>query len=285
MSSSDDVKTAPLSEEQLQTVSLEETKYYPIQVIVGTSQSIGRQRDHNEDALFYLNAVLADAEREQPFGIFIVADGMGGHENGELASSIACKTMSEFLIQRLYKAFFSVNSEPPLESIQEIMEAGVQQAQQAVLTQAHGGGTTLSAALLVGGQITIAHVGDTRIYLIYPDGRLQSVTQDHSLVRKLVELGQISESEAAVHPQRNVLYRALGQNEPVQPEIKTIPTPINGYMLLCSDGLWGVVSDNDIFKIISRGKNVSEAALNLINAANASGGPDNISSLLVHFCH
>jgi protein phosphatase len=282
---SDDVQTAPLSDEQLQTVSIKEEKYFPIQIMVGSAQSVGRQRDHNEDAILFHSAVLSDAEREQPFGIFIVADGMGGHENGELASSIACRVMAEYLVNRLYYAFLGIDNEPPLDSIQEIMEQAVQKTQQAVLSMSKGGGTTLSAALLVGGQITVAHVGDSRIYFIYPDGRMQTITQDHSLVRKLVELGQITESEASVHPQRNVLYRAIGQSEPLQVEVITNPVPMNGHMLLCSDGLWGVVPENEMFKVISRAKNVSDATQQLIDAANAAGGPDNISALLVHFCH
>jgi protein phosphatase len=112
---------------------------------------------------------------------------------------------------------------------------------------------------------------------------MQGVTRDHSLVRRLIELGQITEKEAQVHPQRNVLYRALGQGEPLEADISTFQLPHPGYLMLCSDGLWGVVSDMDIFRIVSSASHPSLACRNLIEAANTAGGPDNISVILVEY--
>jgi protein phosphatase len=103
------------------------------------------------------------------------------------------------------------------------------------------------------------------------------------LVRRLVELGQITEDEAKVHPNRNVLYRALGQSEPFKPDIHTHPLPQPGYMMICSDGLWGVVPDIEIFRIVNSAKNLSMACHDLVEAANAGGGPDNISVILVGY--
>ena len=102
----------------------------------------------------------------------------------------------------------------------------------------------------MGDQVTIAHVGDSRAYFIYPDGKMHTITRDHSLVRRLIELGQLTEREAASHPQRNVLYRALGQGEPFEPDVSTHQFPRPGYLLVCSDGLWGVLSDEEILAII-----------------------------------
>ena len=154
---------------------------------------------------------------------------------------------------------------------------------QAVVRRAPGGGTTLTAALVLGEQVTIAHVGDSRAYFVYPDGRMQVITHDHSLVHQLVELGQLNEDEALSHPQRNVLYRAVGQSEPYRPDIDTYQLPHPGSLMICSDGLWSVVAENQVFRIIKNAANPSIACHELVKAANDAGGPDNISVVLVQF--
>ncbi|HTX79367.1 MAG TPA: protein phosphatase 2C domain-containing protein [Longilinea sp.] len=278
-----DVQTAPLSEEQLKAVSITPVALRPLQLLVGSAQSIGKQRDHNEDSLFTLNAILADGTSELPFGIFLIADGMGGHQHGEIASGVAVRAFSHYMLSRLYLPFINLISESPGESIQELMETAVHEAQQAVVRRAPGGGTTLTAALVLGEQVTIAHVGDSRAYFVYPDGRMQVITHDHSLVHRLVELGQLNEDEALSHPQRNVLYRAVGQSEPYRPDIDTYQLPHPGSLLICSDGLWSVVAENQVFRIIKNAANPSIACHELVKAANDAGGPDNISVVLVQF--
>jgi protein phosphatase len=276
-----DVQTAPLSDEQLKAVSSSSVTLKPIQLMVGTAQSVGKQREHNEDSIFALNSILADGNIELPFGIFIVADGMGGHMHGEVASGVAIRAFSQFVLTKLYMPFLGIVPQTPSESLQEMMEKGMQEAQQAVIKRAPGGGTTLTATLILGEQVTVAHVGDTRAYFLYPDGRMHAITQDHSLVHRLVELGQINEDEASNHPQRNVLYRAIGQAEPYRPDIDTFQIPHPGSLLICSDGLWGVVPEADIFRIVKNSPNPSIACHELTKAANAAGGPDNISVVLV----
>jgi serine/threonine protein phosphatase PrpC len=279
-----DVKTAPLSEEQLKTVSKDvPVKLEPPQLIVGSGQSTGKQREHNEDSLFIMNSVISGMDEAIPVGVFVIADGMGGHEHGEVASRVALRTMAGYLIRKLYMPFFSLHPEPQSESLQEVMQSGVQEAQQAVLRQVHGGGTTLTAAFVLGEQVTVAHVGDSRAYFMYPDGRIQPVTRDHSLVKRLQELGQITEKEAAVHPQRNVLYRAIGQDEPFEPDISTFLFPRQGYLLLCSDGLWGVIPDVELFRIVNSSPSPAIACQRLVEAANEAGGPDNISVIVVQY--
>jgi protein phosphatase len=278
-----DVQTAPLSEEQLKAVSVAPVALRPLQLLVGSAQSIGKQRDHNEDSLFTLNAILADGTSELPFGIFMIADGMGGHQHGEIASGVAVRAFSHYMLSRLYLPFINLISESPGESIQELMETAVHESQQAVVRRAPGGGTTLTAALVLGEQVTIAHVGDSRAYFVYPDGRMQVITHDHSLVHRLVELGQLNEDEALSHPQRNVLYRAVGQSEPYRPDIDTYQLPHPGSLLICSDGLWSVVAENQVFRIIKNAANPSIACHELVKAANDAGGPDNISVVLVQF--
>ncbi len=132
------------------------------------------------------------------------------------------------------------------EPLQEMMRAAITEAQRAVTQAAPGSGTTLTAALVLGQQMTIGHVGDSRAYALHLDGRAEVLTRDHSLVKRLEELGQISSEEAANHPQRNVLYRALGQGEVLEPDIFTSPFPQPGYLLLCSDGLWSVLPDDNL---------------------------------------
>ncbi|WP_082390145.1 PP2C family protein-serine/threonine phosphatase [Ornatilinea apprima] len=281
--SESDVQTTPLSNEQVKSLEKEVIAHTPPQLLVGSAQSVGRQRDHNEDTLFTLNAMFADGRDDVPFGVFIVADGMGGHQNGEVASAFAVRSMAEYLISRLYSPVLGMRSGTQIESLHEIIEEGVQEAQSAVVKNAPGGGTTLTTALVMGERVTIAHVGDSRAYFIHPDGRMRAVTKDHSLVRRLIELGQINEDEAAVHPQRNVLYRALGQQEPFRPEVNTHLLPHPGYLMICSDGLWGVLGDAEIFRIITKAPDPSEACLQLVDAANAAGGPDNISVILVQY--
>jgi PPM family protein phosphatase len=276
------IDTAPLSAEQLDSVTRPQLDFAPPQILVGTAQSAGMQRDHNEDTLFAMSTILADGINDLPFGIFIVADGMGGYQNGELASGAATRTLSDYLIHKFYLPYLTGKIENS-DSLFEIMERGVQEAQRSVLRSAPGGGTTLTAALLIGEQVTFGHVGDSRAYLLYPDGRILAATQDHSLVRRLQDLGQIDEKEALIHPQRNVLYRALGQGEPFRPDINTHAIPRPGFMLLCSDGLWGVVTEDEIYRIVQQASNPSIACHQLVEAANAAGGPDNITAVLVQY--
>jgi serine/threonine protein phosphatase PrpC len=275
------VETAPLSEEQLKIVTKENYFARPSQFMVGCSQSVGKQRDHNEDALFWFNATFANGINDIPFGVFIIADGMGGHQYGEVASSSAAKALGEHIVQKLFFSVFGNNHEAPSESLQEIMEQGIKSAQKTVITKAPGGGTTLTAALILGEQVTIGHVGDSRLYYIYPDGRMELMTSDHSLVQRLLDLDQITEEEAKNHPNKNVLYRALGQSEPFRPDIRTTPIPKPGYILICSDGLWGSVSEEEIFRIATSSDIPAIACSKLVDAANKAGGPDNISAILV----
>ena len=208
---------------------------------------------------------------------------MGGHLHGEIASGVAARAVAQYTMGKLYPSLLGLQQETQNESLQEIMEGGIREAQQTVVKRAPGGGTTLTAALVIGEQVTLAHVGDSRAYFIYPDGRMQSMTQDHSLVRRLVELGQMTEQDAASSNQRNILYRAIGQLEPFRPDINTYLFPRPGSVLLCSDGLWVVVPEADIFDVVSTTPNPSLACHKLVELANAAGGPDNISVILVQY--
>lgn len=278
-----DVKTAPLSDEQLSIVGKTAVVHKPQQLMVCSATSVGKQRDHNEDSIFTLNSVISDGNAEIPFGLFVLADGMGGHQHGEVASGMAVRAFSNYLINKIFLNIINPEQLFQGESMQELMEKAVHEAQQMVLRKAPGGGTTLTAAMVIGEQVTIAHVGDSRIYFIYQDGRIQTATQDHSLVRRLMDLGQITEEQAMSDSRRNVLYRALGQAETLRPDIDTKLFPIPGYILLCSDGLWGVVPQAEIFRVVTSKDDMINKTQQLITMANDAGGPDNISIILVRF--
>jgi PPM family protein phosphatase len=277
----ENVVTAPLSDAQLQAIKVASSKAEPAQILVGCGQSVGKQRELNEDSLLAFTSTIAGNSGIAPFGLFIVADGMGGHQYGEVASNAAIRTIAGQILRKFHPYLFNLPPTPLDESLQEIMQSAIAEAQRVVLKEAPGSGTTVTAALIVGQQVTIAHVGDSRGYMIYQDGRMEAVTRDHSLVRRLEELGQITSAEAAVHPQRNVLYRALGQGEILEADITTSPFPQNGYLLLCSDGLWGVVPEEDLRQITLNAPTLHQACQNMVSAANTAGGPDNISAVLI----
>lgn len=276
------VDTAPLSEEQIQSILHNNHPRYDLQQLVAScGQSVGKQRELNEDSLLALTTTMAGNSGNLPFGLYIVADGMGGHQFGEVASNAAIRSVAGYVLKKFHPYLFQVNNESMEESFQEIMQAAVREAQRAIQKEAPGSGTTLTAALVVGQQITVAHVGDSRAYFIYQDGRVESITRDHSLVKRLEELGHITPEEAANYPHRNVLYRALGQGEILDPDIFTVGFPQPGYLMICSDGLWGVITEQDLVRSIHEATTLQRACQNLVNAANTAGGPDNISVILV----
>ncbi len=251
------------------------------QLVVGSAQSVGRQRDHNEDTLFTLSTTFASYQGNFPFGIFIIADGMGGHQHGEIASKIATLTMVEHINKYIFSKLFKEKAANFEGSLKEILENGVQESHENILKNASGGGTTLTVVIILDQQLAIAHVGDSRVYSFANNGTLKPLTRDHSFVSRLVELGQITPAEAAVHPRRNVLYRALGQVGPADPEIIIKTVPQNESLIICSDGLWGEVSDQEISEIAKNATTPQNACQSMVDLANAAGGPDNISAIMV----
>ncbi len=268
-----------LTEEKVEPVFV--AAINPPQLMAACAQSVGMQREHNEDALFALTSTLTTDHTNLPFGLYIIADGKGGHLHGELASAIATRVMASYIINKLISPLLSIKPGTPEDSLQEIMQSGVHEAHRAITRQAPGSGTTLTAILIIGEQMVVAHVGDSRAYAVSSDGKMEALTRDHTLVKRLEELGQISHEEANNHPQRNVLYRALGQGEPFDPDVKTLRLPNQGYLLLCSDGLWGVVPENEISEIITSSSRLDFICQALVDSANAAGGPDNISAILI----
>jgi len=277
----DTANTAPLTDQQLQSIVSNQNPRFDLQQLIAAGgQSVGKQRELNEDSLLAITSTMAGNSGNLPFGLYIIADGMGGHQFGEVASNAAIRTVAGYVLRKFHSYLFQIKTDTMDESFQEIMLAAVSEAQRAIQREAPGSGTTLTAALVLGQQITVAHVGDSRAYFVYPDGRIEAITRDHSLVKRLEELGHISPEEAENYPHRNVLYRALGQGEILEPDIFTVAFPQPAYLMICSDGLWGVVSEQDLVRSINEAPNLQRACQNLVTAANTAGGPDNISVVL-----
>jgi protein phosphatase len=270
----------PPIEAQLQESfwALNETQSF----LAGSALSTGIVRAHNEDSLLVMMGNFISQDSLPGFGVFLVADGMGGHRSGEVASSISIRTVAHKLTEETIIQFLSPDQKDSRTELQELLREALEDANRAVVENVPGGGTTLTAAVIHDGDMYFAHVGDSRAYVI-SDGTSEVLTRDHSLVERLVELEQLTEEEAASHPQRNVLYRAIGQGPNLEIDTFTHPVPDGGHLLLCSDGLWGEVSDREIRRIVCGASHPQDACDDLVRAANAAGGPDNISAVVVRF--
>lgn len=248
---------------------------------VGYASDVGQLRKHNEDTLITFQGVHLGHNAAGPFGFFVVTDGMGGHQAGEVASSLAARLVTHQVIKKIYLPFLL--DETPgadMDPLTEILRDAVEEANGQVHKRVPGGGTTLTCALILGQRAYIAHVGDSRAYLLTGHD-MRQLTQDHSFVGRLIELGELSPEEAAVHPQRHVLYRAVGQGDRLDIDTYQQPLPPGSRLLLCSDGLSGLVPEEEIGKIIASAATPQVACQRLIEAANRAGGPDNITAVLI----
>ena len=252
-----------------------------ITMTVGACQSVGRRYDHNEDSIFVMNSLLSSDKNLLPFGLYIICDGMGGHEKGEEASSLAINVMVEHVLRSLYLPMVNPKEFSQPDPIQEVIESGLNLINKQLVAKVPDGGTTMTVIILMGNYLTLGHVGDSRAYLINQDGYMEQLSQDQTLVQRLVDLGQLSEEEGRSYPRRNVLYSALGQNETLETQIITRKAPQDGYLFLCSDGINACVEDDTIRSIILGSTNPQEACDKLVDVANEAGGPDNISTILV----
>jgi len=247
----------------------------------GQLSDIGMVRGNNQDAILSLVASSASTDDLPDFGLFIVADGMGGHHDGEKASAITTRIVTQHVLEHILGAILDQKmDDPDRPAITEVLRDALQRANQAVSAQIPEGGTTASMVAIIGTLAYIAHVGDSRIYQI-TDGGIEQITRDHSLVQRLIELDQLTPEEAAEHPQRNVLYRAVGQNETLDVDAITRRLPPRSRLLLCSDGLWNLVPEETIREISAKHSSPQEVCDRLVNLANDRGGPDNVSVIVV----
>jgi PPM family protein phosphatase len=239
---------------------------------------VGRQRQHNEDSF-----LVADEAK-----LFLVADGMGGHAAGEIASRIAVDSISEFIVHtkeddgtwpHAYDEHYTRTTNRLMAALRmantRVLEAMRKDA------RLRGMGTTVVAAMADGDKMSVAHVGDSRAYMIR-NGQIKRITSDHSWVFEQVQAGMLTEAEAEKHPLRNVITRALGGALSVNPDASEIDSRPGDFYLLCSDGLTGMVPEDEILKLVtSNADDLEKACKELIDTANERGGLDNVTAILV----
>lgn len=240
----------------------------------------GQQRDHNED---YVEARVYTHSHGQLLGLFIVADGLGGQDSGEVASRLATETVWQRLCQRIWLPFLR-GELPPLDEPEEALIEATQAANEAVY-QARAArssqmSTTLTMALVVNQIAYIANVGDSRTYRWTSDG-LQRITRDHSLVQRLVDTGQITPQEAYAHPRRNIIYHSVGDRPQVEVDTFRCPLAEGDRLILCSDGLWELVREEGLEEVLLAEPDPRRACQRLVEYANLAGGDDNISVIVV----
>ncbi len=252
----------------------------PLRIEVAGETDVGRKRAHNEDNF----AIFAQ------YGLYIVADGMGGHASGEVASKLAVDTMAEF---------FASTADDPERTWPYKMDRTKGYEENRLITgiklsnlriyenssrnaKQRGMGTTLASLFAVEDGVYVAHVGDSRCYRIR-DGKLEQLTEDHSLLNDYKKMKQLTEEEIANFPHKNVIVRALGMKDTVKVDTRFERPQAGDTMLLCSDGLSGPVTDEQILEIVEAAPDLPTATHRLIEAANDGGGPDNITCVLARW--
>jgi len=246
---------------------------------VGRRTHPGKVRTLNEDSLLSIELSSIHQGTITPRGLFAIADGMGGHASGDLASGLVIKTIAQKAACEIV-ALKDLTTENHSDWIKQTVQAANQAVYDARQNAGNDMGTTLALGLLMGTQAYLTHLGDSRIYLVNK-GAIKQLTTDHSLVQHMVAIGQISSDEARYHPQRNVIYRSLGEKPVVEVECFSQQLFLHDRLLLCSDGLTNLLDDQLLQKTILDASSPQEACDLLIEAANLAGGEDNISAIVI----
>ncbi len=249
------------------------------QVRFAGATDVGQKRTHNEDAFF-----LPEKSDER---LAIVADGMGGHASGEVASALAVSTIVDY--------FRKTGANQPITwpfKVDRDLRGDINRMTVSVLLanteicdtanrkeECKGMGTTVVAIYFLEDTVVIGHVGDSRVYR-YRNGELVQLTEDHSLIQDYIKMKRVTEAEAEAWPHKNVIIRALGMKETVSVDIVTEQPQVNDCYLLCSDGLNGMITDQKMAEILGREMDLDSAVQALIDGANEGGGEDNISVVL-----
>ncbi len=286
-----------------------------LRLTAADKSDVGKQRDQNEDCAYK----RIESSEEGDRGLFVVADGMGGYKAGEVASKLAIETISQNLdsffkpiadqptirldlaeMKEAGKKQVSgaednskqktrkLKETPVSLAVEDQLKTAIQQANTAIIrygekqSAARGLGSTVTAVLVQNDNAYVANVGDSRTYLLR-EGNLTPVTRDHSLVARLVESNQITADEIYTHPQRNLIYRSLGAgHKTVEVDIFHETLLPKDALLLCSDGLWEMVREDDLRRLLSEESSPQKICDQLIDLANANGGEDNITAVVVH---
>ncbi len=287
--SGEPIVTKPLDPDSIADLNLDgatrelttdiETLQTQSHLIYSVASHIGAVRSNNQDAAYTFFSAARSVDDIPDFGLFLVADGMGGHHDGEKAAALVTRSVSSYVIKHIFLPMISGDSANQ-GAISESLIKAVEKANADLNSKVPDGGTTLSGCVVIAGMAHIAHVGDSRIYLIHRN-HIEQMTRDHSLVQRLIELDQLTPEEAKEHPQHNVLYRALGQSEAVEVDTLTRRLPPSSRLLICSDGLWNLVPDQELLETVRQSKSPAEACDRLIRLALQRGGQDNITVVLL----
>ncbi|HEY1012589.1 MAG TPA: protein phosphatase 2C domain-containing protein [Herpetosiphonaceae bacterium] len=279
------IHEAALLAQALDILIAQRTTASPLRTRTGYASDPGMVRDYNEDSLLVWDFRTVWNNQPTNLGLYVVADGMGGHEGGEIASGIAIQTIAQNLTPTLLEPALREGSVDASNLADRVKQA-ITQANQAIyeesLRRGNDMGTTLTMAVVVGDIAVVGNVGDSRTYL-YRGGQLQRVSKDHSLVQRLVDLGQIEPDDVYSHPNKNAILRSLGDSGDLDIDTFEVRLQTGDALLLCSDGQWEMVRDPAMAKIIGDFDAPANAADALIKAANAAGGEDNVTSVLVRF--
>lgn len=243
----------------------------------GLKSHVGRLRSNNED--YVKGSIIKNPAGEA--GLFIIADGMGGHEKGEVASKIAVETAFEYLSEKIQS--IPLRKRDIVNSIVEAFESSNKEIYLKARQNSEyfGMGTTMTILLVYNDDIIIGNVGDSRCYLYSKDCGLSQVTKDNSLVQEMLEKGLISEDEAKVHPKKNIITRAVGTDENIKVDVYEEGNKGDSLYILCTDGISNSISDFELEKILKFDYDLQEICEKAIDLANSHGGQDNISIIVV----
>ena len=251
-----------------------------LRLTFGYASDTGQVRDNNEDSLISFYADVMNENDRPAFGVFVVADGMGGHQNGEKASAIATETIMDTVLRDVYLRLFATGADQSVQPpVLETLEEAITNANSQIVKQVPQAGTTVTAAVIMGNLAYFGHVGDSRAYLIR-DGEIEQITEDHTFVNRLVAIGTMTREEAEQSGEGHRIYRALGLGEKM--DVDTITRRFRtGTLLLCSDGLSGMVNDDAILEVVESTEDPQRACDMLVELANNNGGHDNVSVIVV----
>jgi protein phosphatase len=246
-------------------------------ILLYTRTDTGKVRRNNEDSVASFVMDYKSFGMELSYAVLVVADGMGGHEMGEVASATASEKFIETVTQSMFSSWHNSEKIKFREILLKAVEAANNEVWKISMHRPQRIGTTLTGAIISGNYAAVINVGDSRAYIINPSSSIIQVTKDHTAVQEMVDAGMISREQAIFHPRRNVLTKSIGTIPSVHPDF--FETALQDQiLLLCSDGLYGMIDDDEICNTVSR--DIFKSAEALISAANERGGEDNVSVVL-----
>ncbi|MBI3242840.1 MAG: serine/threonine-protein phosphatase [Chloroflexi bacterium] len=249
----------------------------------GHHTDIGQVRKINQDSLLVMEMDKVNQSMPSPLGLYVVADGLGGYEGGEIASGLVVTAIASLAQADLFNSF--IGGALDEAATKTWLQLAVKRANEAVVEKRTGAnsemGSTLVMAVVNGLNVCLAHVGDSRAYRLNSSGELERLTYDHSLVEELVKAKQLTPAQAKSHNLGSLVYKTIGNKEEVEPDVQSVELEPGDRLILCCDGLNGMISDEQIAAIAHAAPTPAEAAHRLVTAANEAGGRDNITAIVV----